>query len=67
MLKPKIFWKEKETFLSQAKKWKLKKIDKTLEDLKDLEILIKTNSTIRPETLIKNFLVSICKDITNGA
>ena len=67
MLKPKIFWKEKETFLSQAKKWKLNKIDKTLEDLKDLEILIKTNSTIRPEILIKNFLVRVCRDITNGA
>ena len=65
-LKPKIFWKDKATLFGQCNKWDLKRINKTLINLADLEKKIKTNSMLRPDILIKNFLVQLCLTVTSS-
>ena len=60
-IKPPIFWKEKPTFLIQARKWDLNKIKKTLTKTYDLEIEIKSNPIINKKILIKKLMVDICE------
>ena len=59
-IKPPIFWKDKNNFLSQAKKWNLKKISVILKSTFDLEIKFKSQSTINRNILIKKLLIDIC-------
>ena len=59
-IKPPIFWKDKNNFLSQAKKWNLKKISVILKTTFDLEIKFKSQSTINRNILIKKLLIDIC-------
>ena len=67
MLKPKIFWKDKETFVNQAKKWKIIEIKRILSKLNDLEINIKQNSTINSGVLVKYFLINLCNEKFNAS
>ena len=60
MIKPPIFWKDKPIFLEQAKKWKLNKVKNILKKTYDLEIQIKTNTSINKNILMKKLLVDIC-------
>ncbi len=60
-LKPPVFWKDKPFFLAQAKKWNNEKIKKTLNQTYDLEIKIKSNSSINKKVLIKKLLIDICQ------
>ena len=60
MLKPAVFWKDKPIFLKQIKKWDSKKINKALNSTYDVELLIKSNSSIEKKFLIKKLLVDIC-------
>ena len=59
-LKPPIFWKDKENFTIQAKRWGQNKIKYILDKSYDLEINIKSNSTINKNILFKKLLVDIC-------
>ena len=59
-LKPPVFWKDKENFTVQAKKWGQKKIKYILDKSYDLEISIKSNSAINKNILFKKLLVDIC-------
>ncbi len=59
-LKPPIFWKDKPFFLKQLKSWNLAKINKMLNETYDLEIMIKTNSTINHSIMIKNLILRMC-------
>ena len=49
-LKPPIFWKDKPNFIRQAQVWNKKKIQKFTKTTYQLEIKIKSNTTIN-----KNF------------
>ena len=60
MMKPPIFWKEKDNFLSQARKWNSKKINQILRKTYNLEIQVKSNSLISKNILIKKLLLDIC-------
>ena len=60
MLKPPIFWKDKPIFLNQINKWDSKKINQALSKTYNLEVLIKSNSTINKNFLLKNLLIDIC-------
>ena len=60
-LKPPIFWKEKIDFLKQAKKWNTSKIKTILKKTYNLEIVIKSNSMINKNILMKKLLVDICE------
>ena len=61
MIKPPVFWKDKPKFLLQAKKWSSSKIKDILNKTYDLEILIKSNSIIDKNLLMKKLLVDICQ------
>ena len=59
-IKPPIFWKEKPIILEQLKKWNIKSIKKVQSDIYNLEIKIKTTSTIDKNIIIKKLIVDIC-------
>ncbi len=59
-LKPPVFWKDKPNFILQAKKWSLSKIKKIQEKTFNLEIMIKSNSIIDKNLLIKKLILDIC-------
>ena len=59
-IKPPIFWKEKPVILEQLKKWNIKSIKKVQSDIYNLEIKIKTTSTIDKNIIIKKLIVDIC-------
>ena len=59
-LKPPIFWKEKDDFISQVKKWDSQKISKILQRTYDLEVKIKSNSLINRNSLMKKLIVDLC-------
>ena len=59
-IKPPIFWKEKPVILEQLKKWNIKSIKKVQSDIYNLEIKIKSTSTINKNIIIKKLIVDIC-------
>ena len=59
-IKPPIFWKEKPNVIAQLKKWKEGNINLLLKNLYELEIKIKSNSSLNKKNLVKKFIVDIC-------
>ena len=59
-LKPPIFWKDKPNFLKQAKIWSQNNLKKALNKSYDVELKIKSSSTINPKIIFKNYLIEIC-------
>lgn len=59
-VKPPIFWKEKPIFLEQLKKWDKKSVNKIQSNIYNLEIRIKTTSSIDRNLIIKKLIVDIC-------
>ena len=59
-LKPPVFWKDKPKLISQAKVWDKKKIKLMMRDTYNIEIKIKSNSSIDKHILIKKLLVDMC-------
>ena len=60
-LKPPVFWKDKPNLISQAKVWNQKKIKLMMRDTYNLEIKIKSNSSIDKHILIKKLLIDMCE------
>ena len=60
-LKPPIFWKDKPVLINQLRKWDPKKINTMLKKSYNLEIKLKSNSTINHNLLIKMLIVDICR------
>ena len=60
-LKPPIFWKDKSNFLKQSEMWNINKIKKLQEKTYNLELMIKSNSIVNKNTLIKELIVDICR------
>ena len=61
-LKPPVFWKDKPILANQSKKWNKIKISNALNKTYSAEIMIKSNSSIRKDLIIKNLLVELCMD-----
>ncbi len=59
-LKPPIFWKDKKIVINQAKLWDKNKLDELLNKTYKTEFLIKSNSLVKKDLLLKNLLVEIC-------
>ncbi len=59
-LKPPIFWKEKPSIIDQLKKWNSSNINKAMKTIYNIEIKIKTNSSIDKNIIIKKLIVDIC-------
>jgi len=59
-LKPPIFWKDKNTFFSQAKLWDLSSLNNAISKTYETEIKIKSMGDLNKNILIKNLLLDIC-------
>jgi DNA polymerase-3 subunit delta len=59
-MKPPIFWKEKPFYLDQVQKWNLRKIGTAFKKTYEAEILIKSNSLIDKNILLKKLLIDLC-------
>ena len=51
----------RDSFISQAKVWNQKKINVIMKNTYDIEIKIKSNSSIDKNLLIKKLLVDMCE------
>ncbi len=60
-LKPPVFWKDKPNLISQAKVWNKKKIKLIMRNTYNIEIKIKSNSSIDKHILIKKLLIDMCE------
>ncbi len=65
MLKPKVFWKDKPTYLEQLRKWSSEELTKVLKLIAETELLMKKNSHVKNDIIIKNMFVNICSKIIN--
>ena len=59
-IRPPIFWKDKSTFLLQARVWNIKKLDEALKKIYNTEIRLKSNADINKNIVLKNLIVDIC-------
>ena len=59
-LKPPIFWKDKPRLMIQAKKWDENRLKKVLEKTYNIEKMIKTNSFLNKQIILKELVINIC-------
>ena len=57
--KPQVFWKDKTIYLQQLRKWNLKQLYQVANKISDTETLMKKNSQIRNDVVVKELIVSI--------
>jgi DNA polymerase-3 subunit delta len=62
-LRPPIFWKDKPVILQQLKRWSQKKLEEILVKIGETEILMKKNSFIKKDVIIKDLIINL----TNSA
>jgi len=60
-IKPPVFWKDKPTYLEQLKKWDITKLNKAAHEIGSAEILMKKNSQIRNDLVIKDLIIELTK------
>tara|TARA_B100000700_G_scaffold331066_1_gene461100 strand:+ start:3512 stop:4516 length:1005 start_codon:yes stop_codon:yes gene_type:complete len=65
-IRPKIFWKDKPSFLKQLNIWNVKKLDEAKKNLLSTEIIMKTKFNNFNDLLIKKLLLEIYR-IANSA
>ena len=58
-LKPPIFWKDKPIIVQQLKKWNIKKLTQLVAKISETEILMKKNSYVRNDIVIKDFIINL--------
>ncbi len=59
--KPPVFWKDKPHFVTQTKKWDVKKLNRLLKKTYEIEKKIKSKSFLNKQILLKELIVSICE------
>ena len=59
-LKPPIFWKDKAQFIIQSSKWTQNKLEQMQNETFAYEVLIKSNSSINKNILMKKLIVDAC-------
>ncbi len=64
-LKPKIFWKDKPIYVEQLKKWDLNSLQEAASKIGQTELLMKKNSQIRNDILIKDLLIKLCNQVSS--
>ena len=58
-IKPPIFWKDKPVVIKQLAKWNLNELTQMTIKIGKIEILMKKNSHIRNDTIIKDLIVNL--------
>ena len=62
--KPTIFWKDKEVIKQQINFWPLKKIEKLIIKISEVEIIIKKNST-NSISILCDFIINQSSKVNN--
>ena len=57
--KPPIFWKDRPIIIQQLKKWSKEKLEEVLVKIAKTEILMKKNSNLRNDIVIKELIINI--------
>jgi DNA polymerase III subunit delta len=65
-LKPPIFWKDKPVIIRQLKKWSKNKLEEILIKIGETEILMKKNSYIRNDIIIKDLILRLVNKATTS-
>jgi len=65
-LRPPIFWKDKSIYLQQLKKWNLKKLERAAYKIGETEIIMKKNSYLRNDILIKDLIISLTNEASTS-
>jgi DNA polymerase-3 subunit delta len=65
-IKPPIFWKDKPVILRQLKKWNQEKLEKILAKISETEILMKKNSYIRNDIVIKDLIINLTRTASSS-
>ena len=60
--RPPIFWKDKPIYIQQLKMWNLDKLNKAAYKISEAEILMKKNSQIRNDVIIKDLVIYLSKE-----
>ena len=58
-LKPPIFWKDKPIVIQQLRKWSKKKLEDVLIKIGETEILMKKNSYLKNDVVIKDLIINL--------
>lgn len=58
-LKPVVFWQDKPIIYKQLKKWDLRELDKIIVKIANTEKLMKKNSYIRNDVVIKDLVINL--------
>ena len=61
-LRPPIFWKDKPIVMQQLKKWNFEKLEILAARIGETEILIKNNSYLRNDIVIKDLITSLTNE-----
>ncbi len=64
--KPQIFWKDKPMYVLQLKKWSLEKLNRIAQKICRTEILMKKNSDINNEIVIKELVISLSREASTS-
>ena len=59
--KPPIFWKDKPRLITQANKWDEKRLKRVLEKTYNIEKMIKSNSSLNKQIILKELVVNLCE------
>ena len=65
-IKPPVFWKDKPIYLQQLKKWDSKKLNKIAHKIGEAEILMKKNSLVRNDLIIKELIIDLTTEASTS-
>lgn len=66
-IKPPIFWKDKSIYLEQLKKWNLEKLNRAADKIGETEVLIRKNSHIKKDIIIKNLIIALSDEASTSS
>lgn len=66
-LRPPIFWKDKPIILQQLRKWNREKLGEILIKIGDTEVLMKKNSSLRNDIIVKDLIVKLTNEATSSS
>ena len=67
LLKPPIFWKDKAMFVKHLMKWDVKKLNIAILKIGETEFLMKKNSFIRKDILIKHLILGLSEQVSTSS
>ena len=53
-------------YIEQLNKWNITKLENALNAIGDAELLIKNNSSIRKDVIVKKLLITLCKSASSS-